>query len=68
MSAYDNDPRVTTHGGRIYEIELEGAPFGVVQPCEESFMFEAFTWADNPIKQEFRSTDEAIHSLIGDPQ
>jgi hypothetical protein len=31
-------------------------------------MFEAFTWADNPIKQEFRSTDEAIHSLIGDPQ
>jgi hypothetical protein len=74
VSCYDNDARVDYNGGGIYDIELPGiaglpgSQNGRVQPCSNSFMFEAFMLTDNPIKHEFRTADEAIQSLIGDPQ
>lgn len=74
MSVYDNDARVDHHGGGIYDIELPGiaglpgSQDGRVQPGPNGFMFEAFALTDDPTKREFRTADEAIHSLIGDPR
>lgn len=31
-------------------------------------MFEVFMRTDNPVKYKFRSADDAIASLIGDPR
>lgn len=74
MSAYDNDDRVTYLGADTYEIELPGIPGlpgsqdGRVQPSPSNFTFEAFMLTDNPIRREFRSADDAIRSLIGEPR
>jgi hypothetical protein len=74
VSAYDTDDRVRHLGGGIYDIELPGIPGlpgsqdGRVQPSPNSFMFEAFMLTENPIKREFRSTDDAIRELIGEPR
>jgi hypothetical protein len=74
VSAYDGDPRVTRYNEGIYVLRLDGMP-GVsgiqdarVQPSSDGSNFEAFTWGWNPIKHEFPTADEAIRSLIGDPQ
>ncbi len=74
VSAYDNDPRVDYNGGGIYDLELPGiagvpgSQDGRVQPCADSFMFEAFMLTDNPVRRQFRTVDEAIRPLIGEPQ
>jgi hypothetical protein len=74
VSAYGNDDRVEYLGGGIYDIELPGIPElpgsqdGRVQPSPTNFAFEAFMMTDDPIRHEFRSADEAIRALIGEPQ
>ena len=76
MSAYDNDPRVQYYDdapgiyvvrrgeGRVRGAHREGR----VQPTSDGSRFEAFAWGWEPVKEEFATADEAIKSLIGDPQ
>jgi hypothetical protein len=76
VSAYDNDPRVQYYDddpgifvvrlgpGRLAGSHREGR----VQPTSDGSRFEAFAWGWEPVKEEFDTADEAIRSLIGDPQ
>jgi hypothetical protein len=71
VSAYDNDPRVVdrTGGGTVFTI-LPGSttrPIGNVAPAEHGG-FVGWTDGRKPEGPGFATADEAIRSLIGDPQ
>lgn len=76
MSAYDNDPRAQYYDDDpgIYVVRLDGGTTvmgrrdGRVQPTADGTRFEAIAWGWDPAKEEFDTADEAIRSLIGDPQ
>lgn len=68
MSVYDNDPRVWSLGSQTYEVEIGTERVPV-------WYFADFgVWRTGVDRREalstggFATADEAIHSLIGDPQ
>lgn len=75
MSVYDKDDRVDCYGG-VYHVEMPGIAGvagsidGRVQPSHGGG-FEAFLATDDPQWRRlktFDTADEAIRSLIGNPQ
>jgi hypothetical protein len=70
VSAYDRDPRVRALGGDRYEVRLRiDNRVGHIRPAPEDV---GGFWADlegvGAIGQTYDTADEAIRSLIGDPQ
>jgi hypothetical protein len=69
VSAYVNDPRVTERdNGYTVELrsELLGVRTGLVQPAGRHW---AASWlTGDPQTRVVETADQAIHSLIGDPQ
>lgn len=71
MSAYDNDPRVRKVGQDAFYVtccpSLDEAPAGRVMRVSGG-RFEAATEPDRLDNPTFGTADDAIRSLIGDPQ
>jgi hypothetical protein len=71
MSAYDNDPRVTNVGDGCYDVTccagVDTAPMGHVR-LNGLLTFTVSVPGPETESQVFDDADEAIHSLIGDPQ
>lgn len=83
MSAYDNDPRVervdefflAVNGGEHFVTASSGPDDWWVDPSSSSAPLEqlrtradANRWASQNARGPFPTADEAIRSLIGDPQ
>jgi hypothetical protein len=73
MSAYDNDDRVYLKPSGSYWIELPGtagwagSQDGYVTPLPNG-KFEAYLGVEGAEARQFDTADDAIRSLIGDPQ
>lgn len=65
MSAYGNDPRVTYYRDDLFEVDASDGRHSVI------FRWDAWFVVTEPggrFSEPLPSADEAIHSLIGDPQ
>jgi hypothetical protein len=70
VSAYDNDPRVRfmdVGGMPVFYVDLPSGGQGRVMQVSGG-RFEAASKPDRLDNPTFSTADEAIHSLIGDPQ
>lgn len=72
MSAYGNDDRVYLKDTGTYWVELDGdgrdgSQDGYASPLPDG-RFEACTGVPGAESREFDTADEAIRSLIGEPQ
>ena len=68
VSAYDNDPRVTAHAcGCHYDVAGVGVTPGMVWLRTDG-SFGGSSAASRDADEGFPTADEAIRSLIGDPQ
>lgn len=66
MSAYDVDPRVACYNdGSLYEVDTTD---GRVSVCRWGDVWALVTEPAGRFGAEFATDDEAIRSLIGDPQ
>ena len=71
MSAYDNDPRVSKVHGNLFHLlaDVRGDGLGTVYRYGDGELFTAEPHdRAHPAASGFATVDEAIHSLIGDPQ
>ncbi len=76
MTAYANDPRVQYYddGPGVYVVQLGPGRLdgslreGRVQPTSDGSRWEAFAWGWDLAKKKFGTADEAIRSLIEEPQ
>lgn len=67
MNAYDNDPRVTRLPNGDFRIDKGYGVVGTVHDCGAPNPWVASTSVGHPLRW-YATADEAIHSLIGDPQ
>lgn len=68
MSAYDNDPRVTSHPASMFIVVPESGPVNCVCPGQLGGFVTHDVETDVSHGHGFDTADEAIRSLIGDPQ
>lgn len=69
QSAYANDPRVFDYGDGDYEVKLDDGRRASVSPgATGGFIRSAYTGDLPEAVRVFDTADEAIRSLIGDPQ
>jgi len=72
MSAYANDPRVAdpTKRGELFHVTCDGGSTAQVRRFLDTDVF--VVWGDDEDRsadwREFATADEAIRSLIGEPQ
>ncbi len=71
MSDYDNDPRVRLEESGIYYVDLLEVPGrpddGYVAPRPDGHFEASVGWSDMT-RLVYYTADDAIRSLIGDPQ